>query len=219
MSADNILPVTLTVAQLLVLSTAAQRPDHMVLPLPTALKVRGATQRRLLASLLKAALVVELAVTDDTLAWRHDASGERFGLRLTADGLAAVGLAAVGSDSSEQPAAIKSESLADLPRNPQPAASEPAPRLEPPAIATASASRADAGAADEARPLRPGGKLGTVLQAVSSDAGATLAELVALTGWLPHTTRAAVTGLRKRGFAIDLVEQDARKAYRLARVA
>ena len=195
MTVDNIL----TVAQLLVLSTAAQRPDHMVLPLPTALKVRGATQRRLLASLLKAALVVELAVADDALAWRHEASGERFGLCLTTKGLAAV-----GSDSSEQSAA---------------SASAPAHRLQPPAVTTASASRADAGAADEARPTQPGGKLGTVLQAIANGRGATLAELVALTGWLPHTTRAAVTGLRKRGFAIDLVEQDARKAYRLARVA
>jgi hypothetical protein len=27
--------------------------------------------------------------------------------------------------------------------------------------------------------------------------------LVAATGWLPHTTRAALTGLRKRGYAIE----------------
>jgi hypothetical protein len=32
--------------------------------------------------------------------------------------------------------------------------------------------------------------------------GASLDDLVALTGWLPHTTRAALTGLRKKGFHI-----------------
>jgi Protein of unknown function (DUF3489) len=33
--------------------------------------------------------------------------------------------------------------------------------------------------------------------------GATLEEVIAATGWLPHTTRAAFTGLRKRGCAIE----------------
>jgi site-specific DNA recombinase len=32
------------------------------------------------------------------------------------------------------------------------------------------------------------------------DCGATLEELIAATDWLPHTTRAALTGLRKRGY-------------------
>jgi hypothetical protein len=33
--------------------------------------------------------------------------------------------------------------------------------------------------------------------------GATLDELIKATDWLPHTTRAALTGLRKRGYAIE----------------
>lgn len=32
--------------------------------------------------------------------------------------------------------------------------------------------------------------------------GATIAQLVAATGWLPHTTRAALTGLRKKGYSL-----------------
>ena len=38
--------------------------------------------------------------------------------------------------------------------------------------------------------------------------GATLAELVAATSWLPHTTRAALTGLRKRGYAVGIDRAD-----------
>jgi hypothetical protein len=30
-----------------------------------------------------------------------------------------------------------------------------------------------------------------------------LGELVEATGWLPHTTRAALTGLRKKGLTLD----------------
>lgn len=32
--------------------------------------------------------------------------------------------------------------------------------------------------------------------------GATIIDLTHATGWLPHTTRAALTGLRKRGYAV-----------------
>ena len=32
--------------------------------------------------------------------------------------------------------------------------------------------------------------------------GATIPNLIEATGWLPHTTRAALTGLRKRGYAV-----------------
>ena len=32
--------------------------------------------------------------------------------------------------------------------------------------------------------------------------GATLNDMVEVTGWLPHTTRAALTGLRHKGYAI-----------------
>jgi DNA-binding IclR family transcriptional regulator len=54
-----------------------------------------------------------------------------------------------------------------------------------------------------------------VLDALSATGGATLAEIVTLTGWQPHTARAALTGLRRRGFAVTLTADDAgRKAYR-----
>jgi hypothetical protein len=73
-----------------------------------------------------------------------------------------------------------------------------------------------AGNADADQSRRPRGKLETVLSAIETDAGATLEELVAATSWLPHTTRAAITRLRQRGFDIQLAERDGRKAYRLA---
>jgi len=66
------------------------------------------------------------------------------------------------------------------------------------------------------RSPRPRGKLEVVLSAIETDAGATLEELVAATAWLPHTTRAAITRLRQRGFDIQLMMRDGRKAYRLA---
>jgi len=46
------------------------------------------------------------------------------------------------------------------------------------------------------------------------DEGATLDQMVAATGWLPHTTRAALTGLRKKGYAIDSDKIDGVPTYR-----
>jgi hypothetical protein len=48
------------------------------------------------------------------------------------------------------------------------------------------------------------------------DCGATLNEMVAATGWLPHTTRAALTGLKKRGYAVRSDKVDGVRTYRAA---
>lgn len=46
------------------------------------------------------------------------------------------------------------------------------------------------------------------------DEGATLAQMVAATGWLPHTTRAALTGLKKKGYAISSDKVGGVRTYR-----
>jgi hypothetical protein len=48
-----------------------------------------------------------------------------------------------------------------------------------------------------------------VLGMLRREEGATIAELIEATGWLPHTTRAALTGLRKKGYVVDKGKRDA----------
>ena len=55
-----------------------------------------------------------------------------------------------------------------------------------------------AAAAEPAPPKAPS-KTSTILGMLQQDGGTTLAEMVEATGWLPHTTRAALTGIRKKG--------------------
>lgn len=64
-------------------------------------------------------------------------------------------------------------------------------------------------------PKHPGGKLGQLVERLETPEGATLVELTALTGWQPHTVRAALTRLRQRGFKICLEARNDRKAYYL----
>lgn len=59
-------------------------------------------------------------------------------------------------------------------------------------------------------------KSATVVALLEREEGATLAELIAATGWLPHTTRAALTGLRKKGHVVDRTRRDAETCYRIA---
>ena len=45
--------------------------------------------------------------------------------------------------------------------------------------------------------------------------GATLDEMVAATDWLPHTTRAALTGLKKKGHQLTSDKTDGVRRYRI----
>jgi hypothetical protein len=49
---------------------------------------------------------------------------------------------------------------------------------------------------------RQGSKIAHVVELLQRDQGAKLDELIAATGWLPHTARAALTGLRHRGYEV-----------------
>jgi Protein of unknown function (DUF3489) len=46
-------------------------------------------------------------------------------------------------------------------------------------------------------------KVDLVLGLLKRPEGATIDQLVAATGWLPHTTRAALTGLKKKGHMVS----------------
>jgi len=67
-----------------------------------------------------------------------------------------------------------------------------------------------------AEPVARVSKASAVLALLQRDGGATLPELIAATGWLPHTTRAALTGLRKKGHAVDRTKRDGATCYRIA---
>ncbi len=66
---------------------------------------------------------------------------------------------------------------------------------------------------------KPGSKIATVIDLLRRKDGATLAELTEATGWLPHTTRAALTGLRKKGHMIVRDKRDDITFYHISRAA
>lgn len=64
----------------------------------------------------------------------------------------------------------------------------------------------------------PRGKAETILALLKRPEGAPLADLERATGWQPHSIRAALTGLRKRGIAITRSKDDGVTIYRAERV-
>ena len=50
--------------------------------------------------------------------------------------------------------------------------------------------------------IRPGTKQALVVEMLGRPEGASIGEIQAATGWLPHTARAALTGLRHKGFTL-----------------
>jgi hypothetical protein len=56
-------------------------------------------------------------------------------------------------------------------------------------------------------------KWALLLGLISREGGATLQELTSATDWLPHTARAAITGLRKRGHDVQCQRVDGVTRY------
>lgn len=84
--------------------------------------------------------------------------------------------------------------------NPQPA-SNPHDEATPPAEAVL--------------PKAPS-KISQVIDLLHRKHGALLTDIVTATGWQPHTARAALTGLKKKGHAVESRRADKKTTYFLA---
>ena len=58
-------------------------------------------------------------------------------------------------------------------------------------------------------------KTATIIALLQRNDGATLAEMMEATGWQPHSTRAVLTGLKKKGHVIEKSKRDDVTCYRI----
>ena len=75
-------------------------------------------------------------------------------------------------------------------------------------------SASPSGPAADVMTVKPTSKQAQLAALMTSDTGATLDQMIGVTGWLPHTTRAALTGLKKKGYAISSDKIDGVRTYR-----
>jgi hypothetical protein len=193
------------------LQAAAAREDGILQPPGNA---RGAVTKSLAAKLIDAGWVKEIKAPNSAPVWRRDAaSGGAFALKLTAKCFNAAGAApGEGSDGSGNPSltAAQEQTLPGAPSR------KSTPSVRAPG-ATSESKASDIASPTSLRAPRPGTKLGAVVDRLSAEKGATISELTTATGWLDHTTRAALTGLRRRGYTLSLTprERDGASVYRI----
>lgn len=77
------------------------------------------------------------------------------------------------------------------------------------------ANAATVAAVGKSEATRPETKIGNIVALLKRKQGATLEQMVKATGWQPHTTRAAMTGLKKKGHAIEREQVDGVSHYRI----
>ncbi len=56
-----------------------------------------------------------------------------------------------------------------------------------------------------------------IVDLLSREGGATLEEMSTLANWLTHSTRAFLTGLKKRGYEVDSDKVDGVRSYRITK--
>lgn len=113
-------------------------------------------------------------------------------------------------NTADQPGTANTPQLPSKNRRPR--------RMAREAVAGAVETPSEAEVPNEPKP-RGGSKIAGVIALLEREGGATLAELIEATGWLPHTTRAALTGLRKKGHTIAKTAREGATVYRIEQTA
>ena len=177
-----------TDTQLIVLSNAAARDDGIAV---VPAKVNKAVAAKVGASLLARKLMRELRSKPGMPVWREDEDGRPISLMITRAGRDAIGV-------------DEDEETKQAPRSDR----KTAPRWPSHSNGDGRKSSASVPPPPNVASPRAGSKQALVIEMLCAKMGATLNALVEATGWLPHTTRAALTGLRKRGFSIERTREN-----------
>ena len=83
-------------------------------------------------------------------------------------------------------------------------------------LAPATTEPFGSGSSSASTPARPGSRTAQLLELLARDGGATITAMVEATGTLPHSVRAALTGLRKKGHTVTSAKVDGERRYSVA---
>jgi hypothetical protein len=194
--------------QLVILSTAAQRDDLSVLPLPDGLTLKGGALNKVMDSLRNRGLIRVLG---------GDGGPER--VVITSEGMAAIGVeteddasegatpadtgaTAAEADSAASAAAPASEANGAKKRAKAGLARGKGKKARTAARAT---SAPEAAGEDSPKPTpRSGTKQARMIEMLKHPKGATVEQIAAATGWQHHTIRGAISGALKKKLGLTI---------------
>lgn len=169
--------------QALILSAAAQRPEHIALPLPESL--RGGAAAKVVAAMIAKGLLqeVDANLRRGEPVWRETGDGHGVTLIATDAGLAAIGIETEGTNTA------------------------PEDGTEEPTKAPATDTPTEPEAAHKARTTRAGTKQAKLIEMLRAGVGATIEEITAATGWQSHTVRGAMAGALKKKLGLEVTSE------------
>jgi len=177
----------LTDTQLIVLSAAAARDDGIAI---APAKMNKAAASKVGSSLVARKLMRIARSKPGMPIWQRGEDNRPISLVITRAGRNAIG--------------VDEDAVADAQRsNNKPLETQDVSMAKKQPV-----DRIPKGSADRNAAPRAKTKQALVIEMLSAKNGATLEALARTTGWLPHTTRAALTGLRQRGFSIERTRED-----------
>jgi hypothetical protein len=169
--------------QALILSTAAQRPERIALPLPASL--RGGAAAKVVGAMIANGLLqeVDADLRKGEPMWRETGDGHGTTLVATDAGLAAIGV------------------------EPEDANTAPVGATDVPNEGPAPETPSEPDAAPKARTPREGTKQATLIAMLRAPDGATIEEIMAATDWQSHTVRGAMAGALKKKLGLEVTSE------------
>ena len=181
----------LTDTQTIILSRAATRPDNLAMPLPKGL--HGAAAQKAVAAMIARGWLeeVEANLRRGEPLWHETGDGHGTTLIATEAGLAAIGIEPVVATTMNNLRKSKLE-LASAPKDAAEASAGPA---TPKPVA-----------------IRAGTKQAKIIALLQRSEGASISEIVEVTGWAAHSARGMISGALKKklGFEVSTTSEEQR---------
>jgi len=178
----------LTDTQTIVLSAGAQRPDNIAMPLPKGL--HGAAAKKSVAAMIARGWLEEVEADlrrGDPL-WRETGDGNGTTLIVTEAGLGAIEIEPVVAKTTSGPRKAKPDPE-DVPAS-SPCSRAPVPVPVPVPVK-----------------IRSGTKQAQIIALLQRPEGASIAEIVEVTGWQAHSARGVISGALKKKLGLPVTSE------------
>jgi Protein of unknown function (DUF3489) len=189
-------------AQRVILSAASARASGLLLPLPKSLARKRTGLEGDLRGLLAKDLASERATLPGEEAWTTSKAGERTSLVITEAGLAAVGMAGHVD--------VTASAADTIQLRPSRAAKVPKTVVRPKTVAKTQLRNIAATRKPNPPATKAPGrstKLDLLVGALRSRKGATIDDLMTLTGWQAHSVRGAISGALKKKLGLKVLSE------------